>query len=168
MHNFDYRIFVARSGEQIRDQLIKALTNGCADVRSRGYERVLRALGTSLNTRSRKYRFQKDNKPIVTTYYKSALAIYNQKAVGIVFIEKDTVWVYVNPEHRRNGLAQSMMYEIIRCYPVVAYQSNFKSFLSPSEINDSNEGIIKFFEDFYPQEFAHFKQRDLTDSMTDL
>ena len=124
--NGEYRFFAARSGVEVRDQLIKAILEKCVDQESRAFERMVRALGANLSTRSRKYRFKVGEKTTITQYFKSVIAIHGKEAVGIIFIEKEDVWVYVKPEHRRKLVATYLWKTIIKFCPDIKYGEAFR------------------------------------------
>lgn len=117
----ELRYFVARSGVEIRDQIIKACLCNCLSRESHAYERMLKALGTGLRTTHRKTRFKPEGAKhaIVTPYYKSAICIHGKDAVGFILVDGEWIWMYVKPEYRGKGISKELWKLICEKYPVL-------------------------------------------------
>lgn len=106
-------------GKACSEYLIRALVDGCVDTSSPVYKKILRALTELQPARTKKYRFQVKKESYITPFYKVGLAIVDKKVVGLLFIEKDTVWIYVSEGFRDSRVATNLWSFAIKKCPLL-------------------------------------------------
>ena len=134
--------YTAKSGNDLRNYLTIILTEYRASLDIRIYERLLLAISSDLRRRSRKYRFQRNKEAFTTTYYKAAIAFFDDMPVGFIFIEGKMVWTHVDPEYRRRGIATNLWNQMLDQFRTLKVRD---AFISPPLDEQENSDVIGFF-----------------------
>ena len=134
---------VAKSANDLKSYLSMVLTDFRYILDYRIYERLLFAISSLDIRRSKKYKFQRNNNTISTTFYKLAIASVNDQLAGFLFVEGKTLWVYVVPKYRHQSIARNLWENLVNQYPVL---DMCNVFTTPELDREKDDSAVWFFK----------------------
>lgn len=114
----EIRYFPARTGVMMRDQIIKILVESDVPRSAYGYERLLKCISNGLRTYRRYFKTRINDQMLnLSSWFKTVLAVKQDRAVGLIFVERDDMYIWVDSGFRRKKIGTRLFYVLAESYP---------------------------------------------------
>lgn len=128
--NDDYMYFTAETALQVRDQLTKAIMDGCYDKDSKAFKRMLVALGSALYDRQQRNMFRVGGRLVKPSpmRFLSSIAICGKECVALIFADFKDLWIYTKPEYRNRGIMRQLWDNHLQVNPYTCRREGYRPF----------------------------------------
>lgn len=141
-----YQYYTANSQKAVKDQLLKAIVDGCFEPNSRGLKHILKVLCKANEAKLHHYTVEISGVRVnpKPRAYLSTVAILDGKTVGILFYNKRDLWIYIKPEHRLKGVANALWQAHIKEHPYSARKESYRPYTQSEPKHPSHDAVNAF------------------------